>query len=282
MPVLCTWFGKGASTCSMSRPSEPDTSLTLTPIGLVRSPHSERRDAPRQANLEPDTRGRIELFPNRGFENALADIETWSHLWIVFWFHLNSGWRPMVRPPRGSRRRGVFSTRSPHRPNPIGLSAVALERREGLVLHVKELDLLDGTPVLDIKPYVPYSDCLTMAKDGWLTEDRGEVFDVGFEMLAEGQLYALGERGRELRATLEQTLALGPRQPHYRRIKKLDGELYQIAVKAWRAHFRCEHGRVSVVRIVSGYRREELQFNDAPELDAHRSLMAIFLETDKQ
>jgi tRNA (adenine37-N6)-methyltransferase len=262
----------------MSPPKEPLTSLTLTPIGVVRSPHSERRHAPRQATLEPDTRGTIELFGERGFENALADIETWTHLWVVFWFHLNQGWRPMVRPPRGSRRRGVFSTRSPHRPNPIGLSAVVLERREGLILHVKELDLLDGTPVLDIKPYVPYSDCLTAAKEGWLQDDHGVVFAVNFEALAQQQLQALAAQGEQLRATLEQTLTLGPNQPHYRRIKKLRDDVYQVAVKAWRAHFRCEDERVYVTRIVSGYRGDELRFNADPDLDIHRLLMAVSLE----
>lgn len=258
-------------------PASPTVpSLTLTPIGVVHSPHSERRHAPRQATLEPDTRGTIELFPERGFENALNDIDTWTHLWVVFWFHLNTGWRPMVRPPRGSRRRGVFSTRSPHRPNPIGLSAVTLERRQGLVLHVKELDLLDGTPVLDIKPYVPYSDCLPNAKHGWLESDQGKVYDVLFTPLAEEQLHALGAQGRELRATLLQTLALGPDQPHYRRIKKL-GDVNQVAVKAWRAHFRSDETRVYVLRIVSGYREEELRNNRAPELNVHRSLMGVWL-----
>lgn len=260
----------------MSLASPSVSSLTLTPIGVVRSPHFERRHAPRQATLEPDTRGTIELFSDHGFENALNDIDTWTHLWVVFWFHLNAGWRPMVRPPRGSRRRGVFSTRSPHRPNPIGLSAVSLERREGLVLHVKELDLLDGTPVLDLKPYVPYSDCLPNAKQGWLESDRGKVYDVLFTPLADEQLHALGTQGRELRATLTQTLALGPDQPHYRRIKKLD-DRYQVAVKAWRAHFRCDDSQVYVLGVASGYREEELRHNRDPELDVHRSLMGVWL-----
>lgn len=275
--VLCTRASERATTPRMPV-SSALPSLTLNPIGVVRSPHFERRHAPRQATLEPHTRGTIELFPERGFENALSDIDAWTHLWVVFWFHLNPGWRPMVRPPRGSRRRGVFSTRSPHRPNPIGLSAVVLERREGLILHVKELDLLDGTPVLDLKPYVPYSDCLPEAKHGWLEADQGSEFDVLFEALAVEQLRALGDEGEQLRATLEQTLSLGPNQPHYRRIKKLDDDTYRVAVKAWRAHFRCDSERVFVVRIISGYRSEELRSNASHELDLHRALMGVSLE----
>jgi hypothetical protein len=152
-----------------------------------------------------------------------------------------------------------------------------LERREGLLLHVKELDLLDGTPVLDIKPYVPYSDCIPSAKQGWLDDDHGCTFHVEFDPQAVEQLHALGQQGRELRAVLHQTLALGPNQPHYRRIKKLAPDVYQIAVKAWRAHFCADDAHVRVMRIVSGYRSEELMYNKDPELDLHRSLMAICL-----
>src|SRR5690606_2334958 len=139
-----------------------------TPIGVVRSPFVQRQDAPRQSAVAPDVRGQIELFSGHGYENALSDIEQWSHLWVLFWFHLNQGWRPMVRPPRGDRRRGVFATRSPHRPNPLGLSVVKLEGRKGLLLEVSGLDILDGSPVFDLKPYVAYTDALSGAAQGWL------------------------------------------------------------------------------------------------------------------
>jgi hypothetical protein len=88
---------------------------------------------------------------------------------VVFWFHQNKGWRPKVLPPRStSGRKGVFATRAPYRPNPIGLSALKLEKIEGLILHVSDVDMLDGTPVLDIKPYVPYTDAQPAARSGWL------------------------------------------------------------------------------------------------------------------
>src|SRR4029453_6688659 len=108
--------------------------------GVVRSPFVERRQAPRQSAAAREVRGTIELFPGLGFEHALADIERWSHLWVIFWFHLNEGWKPKVLPPRSQRRRGLFATRSPHRPNPLGLSAVKLEGVSGLTLEVSALD----------------------------------------------------------------------------------------------------------------------------------------------
>ena len=118
--------------------------------------------------MAPDATGRIELFPGRGYEDALDGLAAWEYAWVLFVFHKNveeeRGWKPKVLPPRSDQKRGVFSTRSPHRPNPIGLSAVQIERVDGLVVHVRRLDILDGSPVLDLKPYVAYADALPEAR----------------------------------------------------------------------------------------------------------------------
>ena len=133
--------------------------LTLEPIGYVRSSLTTKVEAARQPRVGTDTRARIELLPGHNFEHALEDLASWELIWVIFWFHLNSGWRPKVLPPRSKTgRKGVFATRSPHRPNPIGISVVPLERIDGLTLHIRDADLLDGTPVLDLKPYIAYSD----------------------------------------------------------------------------------------------------------------------------
>jgi tRNA-Thr(GGU) m(6)t(6)A37 methyltransferase TsaA len=143
-------------------------------IGIVRSPHKERHGTPRQAvlaadaGLRPDEGARIELFADLVDPLALDDLGAFEMLWVVSWLHLNHGWRPQVTPPGETTARGLFATRAPHRPNPIGLSAVKIERIEGLVVHVARIDLLDGTPVLDLKPYVPYADAFPDAKAGWL------------------------------------------------------------------------------------------------------------------
>ena len=152
------------------RVSDPAVGLTLRPIGVVRSPFTEKVSAPRQPAAARDVVGRIELAAWPGMEHAVCDLDGCTHLWVIFWFHEAHDFRPKVLPPRSAgERRGVLATRSPHRPNPIGLSVVRLDRVEGLVLHIRDVDMLDGTPVLDVKPYVPYTDSVPEARVGWLS-----------------------------------------------------------------------------------------------------------------
>jgi tRNA-Thr(GGU) m(6)t(6)A37 methyltransferase TsaA len=254
--------------------------LTLTPIGTIRTPFLERADAPRQTYAAPDVEGRLELSSGRDFEHALEDIEGWEYLWVLYWFHQNEGWRPKVLPPRSVKRRGLFATRAPHRPNPIGLSVVKLERVEGLVLHVRGVDMLDCTPLLDIKPYVPAADARPDARTGWLgtqtaPEDPEPAFEVAWSDAAKAEAGWLREtQGVDLVAAVERTLRLGP-QPHpYRRIRK-EGEGMRLAVKDWRVRFHVEGRRITVDRIATGYRASQLAGDDAA-LAAHRAFVARF------
>lgn len=149
------------------------TALTIEmqAIGVVHSGYRERFSAPHQPALEKAEIARIELNGGMNLDQALADLDGFSHIWVLYWMHLNRGWNPTVIPPRGPKiRRGLFSTRAPHRPNSIGLSAVRLKKIEGRTLHIEGHDMLDGTPVLDIKPYIPYTDALPEATSGWLQE----------------------------------------------------------------------------------------------------------------
>ena len=146
-------------------------------IGVVHSPYTERFGTPRQPPVTEqvlDERAHdatIELFDQPGAHEALQDVAGFDYVWVISWLHLNHGWSPLVTPPRGPRRkRGLFSTRAPHRPNPLGLSALRLLRVHDRTLHVHGIDLLDGTPVLDVKPYVPYTDARPNARAGWLDE----------------------------------------------------------------------------------------------------------------
>ncbi len=149
--------------------------FALTAIGVVRSPYPERHGTPQQAALDdPEAdaalpEARIELFPERVAKEALDDLEGMERIWVLAYLHLCQGFAVKVKPPRGEPvKRGMFATRTPHRPNPIGLSAVRLVRVEGHTIHVRGIDLLDGTPVLDIKPYVPYADAFPNARAGWI------------------------------------------------------------------------------------------------------------------
>jgi tRNA-Thr(GGU) m(6)t(6)A37 methyltransferase TsaA len=251
--------------------------LKLQPIGVVHSPFTERSQAPRQPAAARDVRGSIELFPGHGYEYGLSDIEGFSHLWVLFWFHLNEGWRPKVLPPRSSRRRGVFATRAPYRPNPIGLSVVKLEAVEGLKLEISGIDILDQTPVLDLKPYVAYTDALSDSTNGWLeSSDPIEPYEVTFSPIATEQLTFLRAGfGVSLSEEIVKVLELGPEQHPYRRIKKLGDELL-LAVKDWRALFHVEDKRVIVDELFTGYRPKELALDPNPALDAHRAFSERF------
>ncbi len=252
-------------------------SFTFDPIGVVRSPFTEKVDAPRQAQAGAGVEATIELFPGRGFEDALSDLSSWERIWVIFVFDRVENWRAKVLPPRSSRRRGVLATRSPHRPNPIGLSAVRLVAVEGLVVRVRDVDILDGSPVLDLKPYVPYADAFPDAGSGWLEAPRDPVPEhaVAWSDLARAQAAWLAERGHDVGAAVARALALGVTPSAYRRIRRVDGIL-ELAAKEWRARFRVEGDTARVESLRSGYRPRELATNEDAALDVHREFTAAF------
>ena len=263
--------------------------LTLEPIGFLRSSLATKVQAARQPRAAAGAPARIELLPGRNFEHALEDLQHWELIWVIFWFHLNSGWRPKVLPPRSTTgRKGVFATRSPHRPNPIGMSVVRLDRVDGLTVHIRDTDMLDGTPVLDLKPYVAYTDAHPGAGTGWLEDaprldapaqpaDPVRAYDVQFEALAAEQARWI-EAHTELaiRERIESTLALGPTPHPYRRIRRVNGGM-QLSVKEWRVGFTVVEREVRVTDIYSGFRASQLDSGTADEsLRPHREFVAIW------
>ncbi len=151
--------------------------LEIRTIGIARTPWTRREDAPHQPTASPETEGTIEIEPE--FREALSDVATFRRIWLVFGFDRSHGWRAKVRPPRGGPRRGVFATRAPNRPSQIGLTSaevVNVDVAAGLVC-VRGIDLLDETPILDIKPYVALTDVHPDAGNGWLQE----FLDAGIE-----------------------------------------------------------------------------------------------------
>jgi tRNA-Thr(GGU) m(6)t(6)A37 methyltransferase TsaA len=250
--------------------------LSLTPIGVVRSPFTEKMQAPRQPNTPQAKDGSVELFTGHDFEHALEDLTTFRYIWLLFWFDQSEGWRPKVLPPRSEKRRGVFATRSPHRPNPLGMSLVELTGIEGLVLSVKGLDLLDGTPLLDIKPYIPYADSRADADHGWLEEpaDPKAAYAVEFSELARAQLTLLSGFAVELEGPIRQVLELGPEPHPYRRIRKTDTGAC-LALKDFRVSFTSAAKSVVVTDIATGYRPKQLATLADPALEAHRALASL-------
>ncbi len=261
-----------------SETSELPEELRLDPIGIARTPFVEAVQAPRQPAAASKVEGVIELHAGRGFEFALEDLAPGQGLWVLFWFHKSPGWRAKVRPPRAEKRRGVFATRSPHRPNPLGLSALELLRVDGLNLHVRGVDLLDGTPVLDIKPFVPYTDALFSGGPGWLgaPADEGPMLQVVFEARAREQLDFLSQRHDiHLEKPLREKLELGAAPHPYRRIRA-ERNGFLLAYKEWRVRFETEGNTARVISLATGYRAKGLFGSASPLLEPHRDFVARF------
>lgn len=136
--------------------------IVYHPIGLFHTELTPQTGAPRQGILQPENKGTIEVYPE--YKEALRDLEKYEYIIVIYHMHLSKGWHTPVRPPRSSHAFGLFATRSPNRPNSIGLSVIKLIKVEGNILHVSGIDAYDKTPVLDIKPWLPSIDC-----PGWKT-----------------------------------------------------------------------------------------------------------------
>ena len=195
-------------------------SFEFEAIGIAQTPFTQRFGIPRQPGLVPEAKGILKINGHPDFQYALKRLEEFSHIWVVFVFHAHGGnkWKPTIRPPRlgGKEKVGVLSSRSPHRPNPIGLSVVELEKidfaaKGGPEIHVRGVDLLDGTPILDLKPYIPYADSVPHANSGWAHEEikKTEVF---FEPLALEKIHEAEKNGYpQLKEFIEQLLTIDPR-----------------------------------------------------------------------
>lgn len=189
----------------------------FAPIGVIHSCFGQKFGIPRQPRLAPAARATLELLPPYAQPETVRGLDGFSHVWLLFAFHgIPAGrWQPTVRPPRlgGNQRMGVFATRSTFRPNPIGLSAVILERIEidagRVVLHLAGVDVLDGTPVLDIKPYVPYADCIPEAVGGFASDAPAQLREVAFSPAAAAFCAAWPEG--DLRKLISQILRQDPR-----------------------------------------------------------------------
>ena len=140
----------------------------MTQIGIARTPLKYRRDAPCQPEMQRSVEGLIEI--EEEYQACLKDLDGFGRIWLLYVFDRNEGWRHLVKPPRGGPKRGLFATRGPHRPSRIGMTAVELIEVQKGGLLVRGLDLLDETPIIDIKPYLPYQDAYPDAAQGWLDD----------------------------------------------------------------------------------------------------------------
>lgn len=201
---------------------------TFDSIGIVHSCYKDKFAIPRQARLVTESTACIELYPPYNELEAVRGLEDFSHLWINFIFHrhVGKGWSSTVKPPRldGKQRFGVFATRASYRPNPIGLSLVEIDTIEqhgsSLLIHIKGADLLDKTPIIDIKPYIPYSDSIPDAKGGFTDQIKENLFSVLFSTQAEVECAQAGKKYPRIRIFIEQLLAIDHRPYYFKNIEK--------------------------------------------------------------
>lgn len=215
----------------------------MTPVAHIRSLFADKFGVPRQPNLAPHVVSEIVFTPEFRNPDCLRGIEGFSHLWLIWGFHCNeaAGWSPTVRPPRlgGNTRLGVFATRSPFRPNPLGLSVVKLLSVEpGPVLRVAGADLVNGTPIYDIKPYVPYADIVPEATGGFTTEPRTLLqVQVDCRMPANAT--------EEWQAAMREVLAQDPR-PAYQNDPE---RVYHVVLLPYEVSFRVQDSVAIVTSI---------------------------------
>ncbi|UKJ08017.1 tRNA (N6-threonylcarbamoyladenosine(37)-N6)-methyltransferase TrmO [Solitalea lacus] len=226
-------------------------SFTFQQIGIIHSPFKSKFGIPRQPGLSPSSVAVLELFPPYNQPETVEGLADFSHVWIVFAFHATAerGWTPTVRPPRlgGNERIGVFATRSTHRPNPIGLSVAELERvefdNEKVLIHLRNIDLMDRTPVLDIKPYIPYSDAIPNAFGAYASNAPQPKLTVFFEPETEMQL----KTTPELRQLIIEVISLDPR-PAYKE-GRTDDKIYGMAIGEVDVKFKINQYVATVVAI---------------------------------
>lgn len=249
--------------------------VTLRPIGVYRSQVVHPYEAGRQPRPEDARRGEILLDEGHNFEQALIGLEGFERIWIVFLFHHNPNWKPMVKPPRGTdAKQGVFATRAPYRPNPIGLSCVKLVRVEGRKLVVAGADLLDGSPVLDIKPYVPGADSFPESRLGWLEHADSEKFRIEWAETALEKSRFLRENGvGNLEDFTIQQLEFEPFDGGRKRVQELGEGVWSLAYRTWRVIFAATGERaLKVLDLESGYTEADLAdpFDKWGDKDLHR------------
>ena len=259
-------------------------SLTLLPIGHLRTRQQVKFQAGHQPAAAAEEFNEVELLADCGYEQALQDLAGFERIWLLSWFHRNDNWRPLVLPPRGpSRRRGVFATRSPHRPNPLGLTCVNLLAVTGRRLRIGPCDLIDGTPIFDVKPYVATYDAFPAARAGWIDAMEAELreparFTVTFAAAALAQGQWLRETWQiDFTPRLIELLARDPAPHRTRRIKRRDATEFEIGCGAWRAMFAVTGVTVEVLSLDAAYPMKFLMrpgYDEVPDRDAQLAFRA--------
>ena len=235
------------------------TPITFNPIGVLKSDQVE----PYQASRQPDglsSEAVITLNSGHNYEQALTDLSGCSHLWIIYAFHKNENWKPMVQTPRSDRKIGVFATRAPYRPNPIGMSLVKLEKVDGLNIYIGPNDILNETPILDIKPFHPESDIAENPQIEWLESSVTPKMSITFSPMASEQLDYLENKNLDLeqiKSFIYRQLEYDPTNEKKKRVE-FNQSYWVLSYRTWRIDFIVQDTTVAILGIRSGYSAEEL------------------------
>lgn len=193
--------------------------MNIEPIGIYRNRTTNKAALPRQGTLEKFLKGQIKV--HRDYAQGLSDLKGIQRVWLIFGFHKNTSWKPLVLPPTSKKKRGVFATRSPYRPNFLGLTCCEILKVEGDQLFLKGADLLDETPIYDIKPYLPYADAFPKSKTGWIEKEERKKFSIAWtkSSLPIKRAFLKGALFDALQA-LEQQLSYHPTDSKRKRVKR--------------------------------------------------------------
>ena len=231
------------------------------PIGVFSCPRKYRFETPRQGAFA-DNSGVIVLnAEDPRLAEACRDLNGVERIWVIFCFHLNSGWRPFIQPPvsPGGRRVSTLATRAPYRPNPIGMSCVELVRVEKNKLYVRDSDLLDGTPVLDIKPYIPAADAFPASRVAWLDEAEADKYSIEYtpDAMARSE-WLRGQGGPDLENFCSVQLAFDPFNRRRKRVGEEPEGGWSIGCRTWRVYFTVTEKLLTVHAVRSHYTQDEL------------------------
>ena len=241
--------------------------ITFHPIGFFSTEQIEPYQAARQPD-ENSKPGIIKLNAGQNFEQALTDLAGCSHIWIIYQFHHNENWKPLVLTPRSEKKIGVFATRAPYRPNPVGMSVVKLEKIEGLNIFVSPNDLLDETPIIDIKPYHPESDLIQNAEIKWLKTNL-KKYKIKFSPLATDQIdFLVFNKMSELKPFILRQLEYDPVNSDKKRVTTENG-YWILAYRTWRVDFVLTDDFISVLGIRSGYSEADLNIETDNYTDSY-------------
>ncbi len=259
------------------------------PIAYLKSNLIDPIDAPQQGVFAKNANAEIDLKKFKQWKEMIYQLEKFSHIWIIFVFHKNNSWKPLVLPPRSENKVGVFASRSPYRPNPIGISTVRLIEVSESKLIINSHDLLDGTPILDIKPYIAYADSFTNASKGWLADCKEYKLKWSAKVLK--QLKFLDQwDSTQFKSIITQQLKFNPTDKKRKRVKKVDPkiETYVLSIRTWRIYFQIVKSKqlkniknlnntIQVLEIKSGYNNIDITTEDKyQDLEIHHAFNSIY------